>query len=64
MDNLQLMQRLQSITHRGGGRWYLDEAEDSRRIVIYTANHCFNIIDNAGAELLEVQLSMVENSIE
>ena len=64
MDTMALMQRLETITHKGGGNWYLDEAEDGRRIVIYTAGHCFNIIDNAGAELLEVQLSMVENSIE
>lgn len=64
MDTMQLMQRLETITHKGGGRWYLDEAEGERRIVVYTAGGCFCINDNCGCELLDAQLQMIENTLQ
>ena len=63
MDTMKLMKRLASITHKGGGRWYLDDAEGEKRIVIYTANSCFCIVDNCGCELLDAQLRMIESNL-
>lgn len=61
MGNHELMQRCQTIVHiAGGGRYNIDEAEGERRVCIYAANHCFNIVDSGDEGLLNVQLDMLE----